>query len=191
MKWIQRHLKDEFVKKANNLGYCSRSAFKLLEIQNKYKILKPHHQVLDCGAAPGGWTQVLKQCRKCVSVDLLPLQIQHYDYIQGDFNSFETKEKIKEYGKFDVVLSDLAPNFSGNQSIDRIRTLELAEQVLNLDVLEKNGNFCCKVFWGPEAMNFNSTLKKCFNQVFTFKPKSSRDSSAEVYFVGLNNKKNK
>lgn len=204
-RWIQRHIKDEFVKKAQHEGYVSRAAYKLLEIQEKDKIFKPGMVVVDLGAAPGGWSQIARKLigrqGKIIAIDLLPLKISDdLVFIQGDFNDeaifqqlLAALEEASLEGLADLVISDMAPNLSGNKTIDQPRSLQLVELAFDCakQVLKPGGAFLAKVFQGSGIDELIRELKQHFKTVKIRKPKASRARSAEVYllatdFVGYN-----
>ena len=185
--------KDFFYKKAKNEGYRSRAAYKLIEIQKKFKIFRDSSNVLDLGCAPGGWLQVaLKFVTKgiIIGIDLLevePIKSNNIKIIKNDiFN--EDIEKEFESIKFDVVLSDVSPNLSGIKHADYFRSYEFSLRAFSIakKYLAPNGSFVVKIFRGREFEDFKKNLNKYFKQVKIFKPISSRDSSAEIYIVAKN-----
>ncbi len=185
--------KDFFYKKAKNEGYRSRAAYKLLEIQKNFKIFKNNSNVLDLGCAPGGWLQVTSKFvknGKIIGVDLLdvePVNINNVKIIKDDiFN--EEIEKEFENNKFDVILSDMAPNLSGIKHADYFKSYELCLKAFSIveKFLAPNGSFVVKIFRGKEFDDFRKNLNKYFSKVKIFKPHSSRDSSAEIYIVAKN-----
>ncbi|KAJ3369125.1 2' O-ribose methyltransferase [Allomyces arbusculus] len=262
-QWLRRHVSDAFVRQARDAGLRSRAAFKLKEIQGKHRILRPGQVVVDCGAAPGGWTQVatgLVQAPRrgfVVAIDLLPLDppVKQAMCLQQDFTLPVTQDRIRSLVRqyhvlraeeakerriarqqkkaaaaspspasdgaveaseskpqsapsrpnevtaetvekpvhtvstrpVDVVLSDMAPSFSGNKSLDRLRTVGLAESALDFAVplLRPGGHFCCKILQGPEADELRTRMRSLFENVFYEKPKSSRTESAEGFLVGI------
>jgi len=198
-RWIQRHIKDEFVKKAQHAGYVSRAAYKLLEIQEKDKIFRPGMVVVDLGAAPGGWSQIARKFvgpkGKIIALDLLPLKISDdLTFIQGDFNEeaifqqlLVALEEAALDGLADLVISDMAPNLSGNKTIDQPRSLQLVELALACakQVLKPGGTFLAKIFQGVGTDNLIKELRKGFKTVKVRKPKASRSRSAEVYLLAL------
>ncbi|KNE54538.1 hypothetical protein AMAG_00508 [Allomyces macrogynus ATCC 38327] len=262
-QWLRRHVSDAFVRQARDAGLRSRAAFKLKEIQGKHRILRPGQVVVDCGAAPGGWTQVatgLVQAPRrgfVVAIDLLPLDppVKQAMCLQQDFTLPASQDRIRSLVRqyhvlrdeeakerrlarqqkrnaakpsspasnevieasepepqpapsrpdevtaetvekpahavstrpVDVVLSDMAPSFSGNKSLDRLRTVGLAESALDFAVplLRPGGHFCCKILQGPEADELRTRMRSLFENVFYEKPKSSRTESAEGFLVGV------
>ncbi|MBR4939697.1 MAG: RlmE family RNA methyltransferase [Burkholderiaceae bacterium] len=202
--WIERHINDPFVKRSRAEGYRARSVYKLIELNDKEKLLKPGFTVVELGAAPGSWTQVVREKMsnkngdvngKIIAMDILPMDpIDGVTFLQGDFREQEVADKLAEIldgEKVDVVLSDMAPNLSGIPAADAARCLLLNELALEfcLDHLKPNGVFVTKVFQGSGFSQYVEALKKNFQKVLTRKPEASRDSSAEVYLVARNLKK--
>ena len=197
--WIKRHLKDEFVRKAQHDGYVSRAAYKLLEIQERDKIFRSGMVVVDLGAAPGGWSQVARKfvgkSGKIIALDLLPLKIsEDLVFIQGDFNDEAIWQQLQaaisavnSKGKADLVISDMAPNLSGSKTIDQPRSQHLVELALDCvrQVLKPNGNFLTKVFQGAGTEELIKELRSSFKTVKIRKPKASRAESREVYLLAL------
>lgn len=196
--WIERHINDPFVKRSRAEGYRARSVYKLIELNDKEKLLKPGYTVVELGAAPGSWTQVVREKMskkdgevngKIIAMDILPMDpIDGVTFLQGDFREQEVADKLAEIldgEKVDVVLSDMAPNLSGIPAADAARCLLLNELALEfcLDHLKPNGVFVTKVFQGSGFSQYVEALKKNFQKVLTRKPEASRDSSAEVYLV--------
>lgn len=186
--WLQRQLNDPYVSEAKARGYRSRAAFKLLEMDEKLKILKPNIMVVDLGCAPGGWAQVAaeKGAKKIVGIDLLPVDsLPGVDFIQLDFMADEAPEKLMAMlgGKADVVMSDMAPNTTGHRSTDHTRIMLLAEAALAFaqDVLKEGGTFICKVFQGGATGDLLKQLKADFKTVKHIKPPASRADSSELY----------
>ncbi|NSX83253.1 RlmE family RNA methyltransferase, partial [Wolbachia endosymbiont of Atemnus politus] len=188
---MYRHLNDKYVQKTNKDGYRSRSAYKLIEIDNKFKLLQKGQKIIDLGASPGGWSQVASQKGANVfAIDMKPVNtIDGVEYIQCDIiNELEIlKERFKNQ-KFDVILSDMAPESCGLKSLDHIRIMLLCEAALNLakHFLNHGGKFVVKIFQGESDKDFCNELKKMFKTVQYFKPKSSRSESTEMYLVSLN-----
>ncbi|QIW09554.1 SAM-dependent methyltransferase [Francisella sp. LA112445] len=192
-RWMQDHTSDFYVKQANKLGYRSRASFKILEIQDKYKIFKPNTFVVDLGAAPGGWSeQIVKYIgnnSKLIALDLLEMApIAGVDFIQGDFSSDETYEKLNDLvngQKIDCIVSDMAPNLSGNKTSDQAKSIYLLELALDFanTNLKNNGIFVAKVFQGQGSDEYLKLVKESFTKVIQFKPKSSRPKSREFYIV--------
>lgn len=248
-QWLKRQMHDPYVKQAGEAGYRSRAAFKLLEIDDKYKLIRPRNIVLDLGAAPGSWSQVVMQklcvqkaslgasCHRFVegsvegatkvsqiisqgaliAVDLQDTEILtvpanfNYAFIKGDFTDNEIQKEIIEKidlwianlspqtqeneqktaaaaHKFvDVILSDMAPNASGNAIVDHLRIINLAEKALDFarGFLKPGGHFVVKIWQGSQEAALWQSLKLNFKQVRRLKPKSSRQESAEIYLIGL------
>ncbi len=193
VRWMSEHLNDEFVKKAQKEGYRSRAAYKLLEIIGKDQIIKTGFKVLDLGAAPGGWSQVaikiVGKTGQVIATDILPVEsIANVYFLQGDFTEEGIYEKLlsltKEQ-KINVVLSDMAPNMSGQISIDQPKSMYLAELALDMatKVLSQNGHFVVKVFQGEGFDTFIQNARKNFKKVVIRKPKASRPRSKEVYLI--------
>jgi 23S rRNA (uridine2552-2'-O)-methyltransferase len=192
-KWLQEHFQDEFVKKAYAQGYRSRAVFKLIEIQEKDRIIKPGMNVLDLGAAPGGWSQYVRKVigkkNQIIALDILPIEpLERVEFIQGDFTENEVLETL--YGVLDgrqihLVLSDMAPNITGNKQIDLPRSIYLAELALDVarHVLNGGGGFLVKMFQGEGFDAFLQDLQKSFAKVVIRKPKASRPRSNEVYIL--------
>lgn len=202
-KWLLRQLNDPFVKKAQAAGYRSRAAFKLIEIDDKFKILKKGKVVVDLGAAPGGWSQIAVQkvgAGNVVAIDLLEIDaIPGVKFMQQDFLEEGAEATIcamlsaqtgKE--KCDIVLSDMAANTTGDASLDHLRIITLLEESLMLaqKILKHNGCFVGKLFQGGNSNEIVKILRENFTQVKYFKPESSRKDSSEVYLVALDFKKN-
>jgi 23S rRNA (uridine2552-2'-O)-methyltransferase len=196
--WIQRHVTDPFVKAATAQGYRARSAFKLIEIDDKDRLLKPGMTVIDLGAAPGSWTQVARQRvagpdgrlrGRIIALDLLPMDpIADVVFIQGDFREQETADRLAaslEGAGADVILSDLAPNLSGIAVADAARGLHLLELALEFAALhlKPGGTLLVKAFQGSGFSQFVAELKKHFASVATRKPAASRAESAETYLL--------
>jgi len=191
--WLKEHHDDAYVLQARRDGYRSRAVYKLIEIQQKDQILKPGQFVLDLGAAPGGWSeyaaQFAAQRGRIIAVDLLPLEpIAGVEIIQGDFTEQATLEKILELvdrKPLDLVLSDMAPNISGIETVDQPKSMYLAELALELarDSLNAEGRFVVKLFQGEGFEELISTLRRDFNTVKFRKPKASRSRSREIYAV--------
>lgn len=192
-RWLARHHADYYVAQARQAGYRSRSAYKLLEIQQKDKIFTPGMRIVDLGAAPGGWSQVAAQCvggkGKVLAIDILPMEsLKGVDIVQGDFQKMEILEALTarlENESVDLVISDLAPNLTGIRSVDAARVGDLAENVLIFveKVLVKKGGLLIKLFQGPDFLDYVSRLKSRFSEVVVRKPQSSRAESSEVYLL--------
>ena len=185
--WVNRQKNDQFVKKAKQLGYLNRAAFKLEEIEQKYKIIENSSEILELGSSPGGWTQVILKYNTKSNItcfDLLDMKIknQNITFYREDFLKYNFSN-LKS--KFDLVLSDLAPNTTGHQSTDHLRISQLIYDIIDrLEIILKNkGSFIFKIWKGEEEKEIIKTLKKIFNKVEYFKPKSSRQESSEIFIV--------
>ncbi len=190
---MQEHFQDEYVKKAQALGYRSRAIFKLIEIQEKDKIIRPGLNIVDLGAAPGGWSEyarkLLGKNDKLVALDLLDIEpIAGVDFIQGDFREDEVLEKL--YKVLDgqpvhLLLSDMAPNISGNKEVDQPKAIYLGELALDAaqSILAKGGTFLIKMFQGAGFDEYHNQVRQNFNSVVIRKPKASRSRSNEVYIL--------
>lgn len=194
--WLRRHLTDPFVKEAKKQGYVSRAAFKLSAIQEKDKIFKAGMTVIDLGAAPGGWLQIASQCigdrGRIIALDLLPLEIMppHVTFIQGDFNDQSVLDQLIDAlnsKKADVMISDMAPNFSGQSCVDLPRSIHLLELALDCaeKVLKPGGTFLFKAFQGEGLEMFLKAVKLAFTQVKYRKPEASRSESKELYVLAI------
>ena len=188
--WLNRQKRDHFVKKAKKKGYLSRSAFKLVEIENKYEVIKKSKYVFEFGASPGGWSQVVLEINpqvKITALDVLDFKLNHpnISFHKEDYLSFNY-DKLEK--KFDLILSDIAPNTTGHQSTDHLRISNMIFDIINfLDkILVKKGVFICKIWKGSEEKELIKTLKSKFNTVSYFKPDSSRKDSSEIFIVALN-----
>ncbi len=198
-QWMQEHFDDEYVKKAQTLGYRSRSTFKLVEIQEKDKIIKTGMNVIDLGAAPGGWSdyarKIVGKKNKVIGLDLLAIDpIEGVDFIQGDFRENDVLDelmRVLDGAPVDLVMSDMAPNISGNKAMDQPRSIYLAELALDTaqTVLTKGGTFLIKMFQGAGFDEYKKDVTKCFTTVVIRKPKSSRPRSKEVYILAKGFKK--
>ncbi|MDC0436161.1 RlmE family RNA methyltransferase [Candidatus Pelagibacter sp.] len=189
--WINKQRRDIFVRKSQVDGYRARSAYKLIEINEKYKIFKNGISIIDLGAAPGSWSQYTAKVVKSgrlVSIDLKEMEeIENSVQIKGDFTKKESKEKIKSFfrSKVDVVLSDMAVNTTGIKDIDAIHTGELCKEAMlfSKEVLVKEGRFVSKVFLGTSFNEIVAEAKIIFKEVKVFKPKSSRKESKESFII--------
>jgi 23S rRNA (uridine2552-2'-O)-methyltransferase len=192
-QWMQEHFDDEYVKLAQAQGYRSRAVFKLSEIQEKDQLIKTGMNIVDLGAAPGGWSQYAQQRlgknNKLVALDILPMDaIEGVDFIQGDFREQAVLDElfqVLEGMPIHLVLSDMAPNMSGNKAIDQPCSLYLCELALDTakTVLAKNGSFLVKVFQGAGFEDFHREVQQNFTKVVIRKPKASRPRSNEVYIL--------
>lgn len=198
-RWLQEHFQDEYVKRARSQGLRSRAVFKLMEIQERDRLLKPGMNVLDLGAAPGGWSvyarQMVGKKAKVIALDILPMEvIPGVDCMVGDFRDDEVLEQLYRLLDgigIDIVLSDMAPNISGNREVDQPRAVYLAELALDAarTVLTGQGKFLVKVFQGEGFDAFLQEVRQSFAKVLIRKPKASRSRSSEVYILGLGFKK--
>lgn len=192
-RWLKEHFDDQYVQKAQKLGWRSRAVFKLEEIQLKDKLIKPGMTVVDLGAAPGGWSQYASQQvgegGQVIACDILSMDsLAGVDFLQGDFREDAVLDTLlgRIGGKnVDIVLSDMAPNMSGNDAADQAGSMYLVELALDMcrQVLKQNGSFAVKVFQGEGFDPFFKELKAAFSVVKTRKPDSSRARSREVYLV--------
>ena len=187
--WLNKKHKDPFFIKSKLQGYRSRAAFKLIEINNKFKFLNKNTILLDLGSSPGGWSQVASDIikkGKILSVDILEMEnIRNVNFLKGDFLSEEIFEKIRNFfnNKVDVVISDMAANTSGNKNLDSYRTGELCMKAMDLaiKVMHKEGVFVSKVFMGSIFTEIDAKAKKNFKKVAKYKPLSSKQESKELY----------
>jgi len=187
--WLAKQKKDHYFKESKIQGYRSRAVFKLIDMNNKFKFLKKNSLLIDLGASPGSWSQFAKKeitKGKILALDILPMEkIDNVNFINGDFLDKDIFEKITIYfkSKVDVVLSDMAPNTSGNKDLDTYRTGELCLNAMNLSkkVLCDNGVLLSKMFMGSIFKEINETAKKSFKKVVIYKPLSSRKESKEIY----------
>jgi 23S rRNA (uridine2552-2'-O)-methyltransferase len=197
--WMKEHVNDFFVKQAKKEGYRSRAAYKLIEILERDHLLTSGMSVVDLGAAPGGWSQVvaerLKGKGRVIAVDLLEMApLTGVTFIQGDFREEAVLAKLKEQlnnSPPDLVISDMSPNITGIGIIDQTRSVHLAELALEFSVeqLNSGGNFLVKVFQGSGSDEFLRAMRATFNRVVTRKPGASRGRSREIYLLGLGKKK--
>ena len=200
-KWLDRHVNDPFVQKAQVDGYRSRAAYKLIALDEKDHLFKKGMTVVDLGAAPGGWLQIAKALvgpkGKVIGIDLLPIEpIDGVDFIQGDFRDDEPYQKLLELTKdqpVDLVMSDLAPNLSGNKGIDMPRVIYLLDLALEFaqQTLKPEGTLLMKAFHGEGLEAYVKNLKQYFKVVKWRKPEASRAKSSEIYilaqgFIGYN-----
>ena len=192
--WINKQKRDIYVRQSKVDGYRARSAYKLIEINEKFKIFQNGMSVVDIGAAPGSWSQYVSKVIKngtLISVDLKKMEdIQNSIQIEGDFTDLNTQYKIKKYIKdeVDVVLSDMAVNTTGIKNVDAIQTGELCEEAMIFakDLLTKKGMFISKIFMGSSFNEIVALGKKNFKEVKVFKPKSSRKDSKESFIICKN-----
>ena len=195
-RWLQRQLNDPYVEEAKRRGFRSRSAFKLIEIDDKYRFLKPGMRVVDLGAAPGGWSQIAAERvgaaegrGQVVAVDLVDIEpVPGVELLNLDVSEDVALERIKaalKSGRADIVLSDMAPASTGHRSTDHIRVVALVEAALDLaeELLAPGGTFLAKVFQGGAGQELVARLKRSFAKVQHVKPKSSRPESPEIYVL--------
>ena len=195
---MQEHLNDEFVKRAQKEGYRARAAYKLIEIDDKDKLIKPGMTVVDLGSTPGSWSQVVVQRLKgqgnVIALDILEMQaIPGVTFIQGDFREDAVLKELENTlngQKVDLVIADMAPNISGIKDVDLAGSAYLTELALAFSSvwLKPDGHFLVKVFIGSGFEEIVKMMRLQFDKVVTRKPKASRDRSSEVYLLGLNKK---
>ncbi|MGA1821108.1 MAG: RlmE family RNA methyltransferase [Thermoplasmatota archaeon] len=193
-EWVRQRKRDHYYKRAKAEGYRSRAAFKLKEINNRVRIIKPGHRVLDVGAAPGGWSQVAREIAGdkglVVAVDMVPMpSIEGVKFIQGDIESDDTLDRILGISdRYDAVISDAAPKLSGNRVLDRGRAFSLCWAVLKMSksVLRPGGNVLLKMFQGDEVDELKDEYLEYFHEMDVFKPKSSLKRSYEIFLLFRN-----
>ncbi len=189
--WINKQKRDIYVRQSQIDGFRARSAYKLIEIDEKFKIFKNGISVIDLGASPGSWSQYISRTVKSgrlVSIDLKEIQkIDNSIQIKGDFTETDSQKKIKDFfkSKVDVIVSDMAVNTTGIKDIDAIYTGELAMEAMNFsrEMLVKEGKFVSKIFLGSSFNEIVALGKKIFKEVKVFKPKSSRKESKESFII--------
>lgn len=191
--WLKEHRDDPYVQQAQREGYRSRACYKLLELQDKDKFIRPGMTVLDLGSAPGGWSQVASALvgasGKVIASDILPMEyLEGVTFIEGDFTEQEVFQQILnalEGKRVDLVISDMAPNMSGVHAVDQPRAIYLVELALDMarQVLAPGGTFVTKLFHGEGFDQVFAQAKESFQKVLTRKPKASRARSSEVYLV--------
>jgi 23S rRNA (uridine2552-2'-O)-methyltransferase len=192
--WVNKQRRDTYVRQSKVDGYRARSAYKLIEIDEKFKIFKGGLTVIDIGAAPGSWSQYASKVvrnGKIISIDLKEMEpIDNTVQIKGDFTEDETQKKIKEFlvSKSDVVMSDMAVNTTGIKNIDSIQTGELCKEamIFSKDIISNGGFFVSKIFMGGSFNEIIQLGKKIFKEVKVFKPKSSRKDSKESFIICKN-----
>ena len=192
-RWLNEHVNDPYVKQAQKDGYRSRAAYKLLELNEKDKLIRPGMLLMDLGSAPGGWSQVAGRLvgdkGRVLASDILPMDsLENVDFIQGDFSDDKVFQQIldKLDGRQpDLIISDMAPNISGVAAADQASSMYLAELVLDMvrQVLKPNGNFAIKIFQGEGSDEYLKDVRSSFEKVVVRKPDASRSRSREVYFV--------
>ncbi|WP_416308254.1 23S rRNA (uridine(2552)-2'-O)-methyltransferase RlmE [Neptunicella sp. SCSIO 80796] len=193
-KWLDEHVNDPYVKKAQVDGFRSRASYKLIEINEKDKLFRSGNIVMDLGSAPGGWSQVVApivgDSGQVIASDILPMDsIIGVTFIQGDFTDEAVYDRILQVlgnNKVDVVISDMAPNLSGVNTTDQYTSMYLVELALDMarNVLKPGGSFCAKVFQGVGYEEYAKEVRSSFDKVLVRKPAASRPRSREVYIVG-------
>lgn len=187
--WLNRQKKDSYVKKAKNAGYLSRAAYKLIEIDNKFNLINKANNVLELGSSPGGWTQVVLNSNKKAVVcafDIINMKFCHPNLIfyKEDFTNFDYS---KLSYKFDLIISDIAPNTTGHKSTDHFRIASMIQDIIY--ILDKialpSSSFIFKLWKGSEEADIIESLKKKYKEVSYFKPKSSRSESSEIFIVAM------
>ena len=186
-EWLDRQNRDFYVKKAKKIGYVSRSAYKILEIEKKFNLINNSKNILELGSAPGGWSQVifeLKDTVKMYAFDLLDMKFKHPNmkFIKENFLTYDYS-KIPH--KFDLILSDIAPNTTGHQTTDHLRMSSIIEDIISvLDLIAlPSSSFVFKIWKGSEEIDIINKLKKKYKKVSYFKPQSSRTKSSEIFIV--------
>lgn len=192
--WLAEHVNDYYVQQAKKEGYRARSAYKLLEINEKDKLIYPGMFLADLGAAPGSWAQVANKLvgekGKVIALDILPMEpLDGVTFIQGDFREQRVLDLfVASFNNWplDLVISDMAPNISGMGIVDQVRSFALAELALDFaaNYLKPQGDFLVKVFQGSDFQAYLQMMRQHFKSVLTRKPKASRDRSQEIYLVG-------
>jgi len=189
--WVIKQHRDQFFKKAKVLGYKSRAAFKLIELNKKFNFIKKNSNLLDIGSTPGGWSQVASKLitsGKIIAIDIIPMEkLEDVIFFNADFSNQKVQDKILKTfdGKIDIIASDMAENTTGNKAIDSIRTNSLCADVINfsLKVLTNKGSLVCKLFMGEDFLEVKNLAKKNFKNVDFFKPESSKSESKEIYII--------
>ncbi len=190
--WMQERRRDYYYRKAKQLDYRSRASFKLIQLNDRFNLFKPGMTVVDLGAAPGGWLQVVAERvgprGKVIGVDLQPIEpIEGVQTIKGDIRKQEVLDELLVIsgGKVDVVLSDMSPNITGSYSMDHARSIELCEMALSfaLTTLSRNGKLVFKMFEGDLSRDLIAEVQKHFETVKRYSPEASRSSSSEIYVI--------
>lgn len=191
--WLQRHISDPYVKQAQREGYRSRSAYKLIELDEKDRLMRPGMRIMDLGSAPGGWSQVAGRLvgakGRVLATDILPMEpIKNVDFIQGDFTDDAVVAQLLEWlgaGKFDLIISDIAPNITGIDSADQASSMYFLELALDTvrKTLKPGATFVAKMFQGSGSDQYVKELRTSFEKVLIRKPGASRAQSREVYIV--------
>lgn len=194
-RYLRRQSKDIYTNKANDEGYRSRAAYKLLEINKKYDFLRNNMAIADLGCAPGSWCQVLNRTltgnsHTIVAIDKIPIdEIANVNFLRGDFTKDEVYEELLSLcpNGLDIVLSDIAPETTGHQNNDHLRSMALVELAFDfaLTTLKKDGVFLTKIFQGGEEVQLRDNMRKYFNKVAFVKPPSSRKESKEIFLIGM------
>ncbi len=192
--WMRRHLNDDYVRQSKRDGYRSRAAYKLLEIQRKDGLIRPGMVVVDLGAAPGGWSQIAAELvgndGRVLALDILPMDpFAGVEFIQGDFHQQEVFDRLLaalDGAPVDVVISDMAPNMTGQRAVDQPRSMYLAELALEFacQVLKPGGDFLTKLFQGEGVDEYRRQVRQAFASLVTRKPAASRAESREIYLLG-------
>ncbi len=193
-RWLNEHVNDPYVKRAQKDGYRSRASYKLLELNEKDKLIRPGMLVMDLGSAPGGWSQVagkiVGENGRVIASDILPMDpLDNVDFIQGDFTEDAVFQQILaklDSRQPDLIISDIAPNISGVAVADQAASMYLVELTLDMvrQVLKPGGNYAVKVFQGEGSEAFLKDVRSSFEKVMIRKPEASRPRSREVYLVG-------
>ena len=188
--WLKRQSKDQYVKKAKNTGFLSRASFKLIEIEKKYRLISKSNNILEIGSSPGGWSQVLIEFNPTAKIDafdIIDMKFNHknINFIKKNFLNYDFKLSNKKY---DLILSDLAPNTTGNKQLDHLKLSSiLSEIIFNLTLIaDKKSNFIFKILKGIDEKNNINLIKEKYKIVKYFKPKSSRQDSSEIYIIAIN-----
>ena len=197
-RWLAEHFSDAYVKRAHQAGLRSRAVFKLEEIQQRDRLIKPGMTVVDLGAAPGGWSEFVARTLggkgRVIALDILPMDpVEGVEFIQADFSTDAALAALRERlqgGKADLVLSDIAPNMTGVGDVDQDRSMYMAELALAFarEALAPGGSFLVKVFQGRGFQEYLRELRAAFGEVAARKPKSSRSRSPEVYLLARNHR---
>ena len=192
-RWYSERKQEHYYKKAKSVGYRSRSAFKLKQLQQKFHLIRKNDVVLDLGAAPGGWSQVATELvgpqGKVIGIDVTPIKpLDNAVFITSDITNPETISYLQDLlgeKKINTILSDMSPDISGNYSVDQARSLWLCEKAFDIatQFLNKGGNFVCKIFEGEDTKEFIEKIKHRFYIVKITSPKASRQSSSEIYLI--------
>ena len=189
-QWLNRQKKDSFVIKAKQEGYLSRAAFKLIEIEEKFKLINNSKNIFELGSSPGSWSQVIIKYNskaKITAIDLIEMKFNHsnIEFYKNDFLNIDFQEFNKKY---DLILSDIAPNTTGHKSTDHLRICSYIHDIIDIlnIIANKNSSFVTKIWKGSEEKAIMKKLKKKYNQVTYFKPKSSRKDSSEIFIVAQN-----